>query len=124
MSTAAILLDIEKASDTTWHSGLLYGMSELGFSASLVKVIAFILTNRKFNVFIEGEFSTRREIAAVVPQGFVLTPVLYSLYTNDASAEVGTHLALFADDTSTYLYMRQRSMNVVFSANCNAASLQ
>jgi hypothetical protein len=49
MSTAAVFLDIEKAFDTTWHPGLLYKLSELQFSTSLVKLIAFFLTNRKFN---------------------------------------------------------------------------
>jgi hypothetical protein len=81
----------------------------LDFSTSLVKVIASFLTKRKLRVFIEGEFSTRREIAALVPQGFVLTPVLYSLYINSTSAEVGTHLALFADDTCTYATEKHES---------------
>jgi hypothetical protein len=31
MSTAAVFLDIEKAFDTTWHSGLLYKMSKFEF---------------------------------------------------------------------------------------------
>jgi hypothetical protein len=31
MSTAAVFLDIEEAFDTTWHSGLLYRLSELAF---------------------------------------------------------------------------------------------
>jgi hypothetical protein len=31
MSTAAVFLDIEKAFDKTWHSGLLYNLSELAF---------------------------------------------------------------------------------------------
>jgi hypothetical protein len=30
MSMAAVFLDIEKALDTTWHSGLLYNLSEIG----------------------------------------------------------------------------------------------
>jgi chemotaxis methyl-accepting protein methylase len=32
MSTPAVFLDIEKAFDKTWHSGLLYKLSELEFS--------------------------------------------------------------------------------------------
>jgi hypothetical protein len=45
---------------------------------------------------------------------------LCSLYTDDAPAAPGTHLALFADDTCIYA----RDTYVVYSANCNAASLQ
>jgi hypothetical protein len=50
MSTAAVFLDIEKAFDTTWHNGLLYKLSKINFSASLIKLISFFLSNRKFSV--------------------------------------------------------------------------
>jgi hypothetical protein len=73
MSTAAVFLDTEKAFDTTWRSGLLYKLSELEFSASLIELIASFLTERKFKVFLEGEFS------AGVPQGHVLAAIMYSL---------------------------------------------
>jgi hypothetical protein len=36
MFTAAVFLDIEKAFYTTWHSGLLYKLSNLEFSTSLI----------------------------------------------------------------------------------------
>jgi hypothetical protein len=53
MSTAAVFLDIEKAFDTTWHSGLLYKLSKLEFSNSLTKLIGFFLSERKFRVSVE-----------------------------------------------------------------------
>jgi hypothetical protein len=99
MSTAAVFLDIEEAFDTTWHSDLLYKLSELEFSTSLIKLTASFLTDRKFKVFLEGEFSKQRKIAAWVPQGSVLAQILYSLFIKEASAAPGTHLALFANDT-------------------------
>jgi hypothetical protein len=34
MSIAAVFLDIEKAFDITWHSGLLYKLSKLQFSTN------------------------------------------------------------------------------------------
>jgi hypothetical protein len=102
MSMAAVFLDIKKATDTTWHPGLLYKLSELQFSTSLVKLIASFLSNRKFKVSVAGGLSSTRKVAAGVPQGSVLAPILYSLYINDAPAAPGTHLALFADDTCIY----------------------
>jgi len=39
MSIAAVLLDFEKAFDTTWHPGLLYNPSKLKFPANLIKFI-------------------------------------------------------------------------------------
>jgi hypothetical protein len=56
MWSAAVFLDIGKALDTTWHSGLLYKLSGLEFSKSLIKLIASFLTDRKFEVLVEGKF--------------------------------------------------------------------
>jgi hypothetical protein len=53
MSTAAVLLDIEKTFDTTWHFGLLYKLSELELSTSHSKLTDSFLTNRKFKVLLE-----------------------------------------------------------------------
>jgi hypothetical protein len=44
MSKAAVFSDIEKAFDTTWHSSVLYKLSEMPFSISLIKLIASFLT--------------------------------------------------------------------------------
>jgi hypothetical protein len=97
MLTAAVFLDIDKAFDKTWHSGLLYKLLEL--LTSPIRLTASFLNNRKFKVLVEGEFSTPRAIAAAVTQGSVLAPVLYSLYINNAPAAPGIYLALFVDDT-------------------------
>jgi hypothetical protein len=39
MSAAAVILDIQKASDITWHPSLLYKISKLQFSAKLTNLI-------------------------------------------------------------------------------------
>jgi retron-type reverse transcriptase len=90
---APVFLDIEKAFDTTWHSGLLYKLSNLEFSKSLIKLIGSFLSQRKFSVSVEGEMSTRREMQAGVPQGSVLSPTLFNLYINDDPQTHGVHLA-------------------------------
>jgi hypothetical protein len=81
MSTAAVFLDIEKAFDKIWHLGLLYKLSELKFSISLIKLISSFLSQGKFRVAVEGEMSTPRDIRAEVPQGYVLSPhIVQSIY--------------------------------------------
>jgi hypothetical protein len=102
MSTAAVFLDIEKAFDTTWHSGLLYKLSKLEFSNCLTKLIGSFLSKRKFRVSVESEMSTPREMQAGVPQGSVLFPTLFNLYINDAPQTHGVHMALFVDDACLY----------------------
>jgi hypothetical protein len=39
-----------------------------------------------------------------VPQGSILSPTLYSLYTNDTPQTPGVYLGLFADDTCIQVY--------------------
>jgi hypothetical protein len=107
ISTAAVFLDIEKAFDTTWHPGLLYNLSKLGFSNNLLKLLGSFLSQRKFRVSVEGEMSTPREMQAGVPQGSVLSPTLLNLYINDAPLTRGVHLALFADVTCLYATARK-----------------
>jgi hypothetical protein len=48
MFTVAVFLDIEKAFDTIWHYGLLYKLSELEFSTSVIKLISSFLMEQKF----------------------------------------------------------------------------
>jgi hypothetical protein len=105
MSTASVFVGIEKAFNTTWHYGLLCQLPELEFLTSLIELIAFYLTERKFKVLVEGEAPTPRKMAAGVPQGSVLVPTLRGLYTciNEAPAALGTHPSLFADDTCIYV---------------------
>jgi hypothetical protein len=66
---AAVFFDIEKAFDNTWHSGLLYTLSKLEFSTSLIKLIGSFLSQRKFRVSVEGEMSAPKVMQAGVPQG-------------------------------------------------------
>jgi hypothetical protein len=40
ISMAAVFLDIEKAFDTAWHPGLIYKLSNLEFSTSLIELIS------------------------------------------------------------------------------------
>jgi hypothetical protein len=79
MSTAAVFLDIEKAFDTTWHTGLLYKLAKMEFSVNLIQLISSFLSYRKFTVSVEGELSTPRYMEAGVPQGSVLPLTLYNL---------------------------------------------
>jgi hypothetical protein len=67
-----------------------------------MKLIGSFVTSRKFKIFVEGEFDMPRKIAVVVPQGYILAPVLHCLYINDTLAAPENHLSLFVDDTCIY----------------------
>jgi hypothetical protein len=72
---------MKKAFGTIWHSGILYKLSELEFLTRYIKLIASLLTERKLNVLVEGEFSTSGNTAAGVPQGTHAETMIQQMYS-------------------------------------------
>lgn len=99
--TAAVFLDVKKAFDSVWHTGLLYKISKY-LSPSLTILIASYLQNRTFQVKIDGSLSSTRNAIAGVPQGSVLGPILYCLYMADIPTSTRSSILMYADDTTIY----------------------
>lgn len=95
----AIFLDVQQAFDRVWIPGLLHKISEY-LPVSYIKLLQSYLTHRKFEVHYREAVSNLRPITAGVPQGSVLGPLLYILYTADIPSTNDTELATFADDTA------------------------
>jgi hypothetical protein len=58
------------------------------------------LTDRQFRVAHEEAITEWKDISTGVPQGSVLVPILYLLYTADIPNDENKTLAMFADDTA------------------------
>ena len=102
---AGIYLDIKKAFDSVDHDILLSKLDHYGIRGLPNLWFKNYLSNRKQFTFCNGHSSTLSNISSGVPQGSVLGPLLFLLYTNDMPFSINTksHLNLFADDTSTFL---------------------
>ena len=100
--TALLSLDVSKAFDRVWHDGLLYKMISLDFPKPLVKLLSSYLSDRSFRVKLNGHLSTERPLDAGVPQGSLLSPLLFNIYCSDLPSPIdrNTHLAQYADDTA------------------------
>lgn len=96
----AVYLDVAKAFDKVWHEGLLYKIKSL-LPYNYFRLLRSYLEGRKFLVRINDDTSTLREIKAGVPQGSVLGPILYLIFTNDLPTPSSPRsvIATFADDT-------------------------
>lgn len=95
----AVFLDVQQAFDRVWHQKLIYKLS-LMLPGNYVKILASYVSERYFRVRFEDSFSSFRSICAGVPQGSVLSPLLYSLFTTDIPRpRRGCKLGVFADDT-------------------------
>lgn len=100
--TAAVFLDVSQAFDRVWHDGLLFKLRDFGVPCYLQNIIRSFLEDRTFSVKIGGTLSSSRPIQAGVPQGAILSPLLFNIYTSDLPLENSVKTAVFADDTLVY----------------------
>lgn len=93
-------MDVEKAFDTIWHKGLIYKMIQSNIPKYLCRIISDFLEERQFIVSVNGTFSSPRTITSGLPQGSILSPLLYSFYVSDFTSLQYVKTAYYADDTA------------------------
>ncbi len=96
---SAVFLDIEAAFDRVWHDGLLFKIKRC-LPGRIYLLLKSYLESRSIFVEHQGESSTIWKIHASVPQGSVLGPMPYCLYTMDIQVAEETTIATFADDAA------------------------
>ena len=101
-----ILLDLSAAFDTVEHELLIDDLKYAAIEGDVLKWFRSYLTERKYYVTINGEKSETKSLQRGVPQGSVLGPILFSVYTLELSyilEEHGVKYKLFADDTQFFI---------------------
>ena len=83
LDVCSVSLDISKAFDRVWHEGLLYKLRRNGISGRLLLLIESFLANRKQRTVLNGKLSKWGSITAGAPQGSILGPLFFLLYSND-----------------------------------------
>jgi hypothetical protein len=95
-----VFLDVSKAFDRVWHSGLLNKLRCMGIEGRLFDWLCDYLSDRKIRVVINGQKSDWLKPNAGVPQGSILGPLLFLVFINDITNNIESNINLFADDTS------------------------
>uniref|UniRef100_A0A7I4XVS2 Reverse transcriptase domain-containing protein n=1 Tax=Haemonchus contortus TaxID=6289 RepID=A0A7I4XVS2_HAECO len=105
LSCDVIYFDFAKAFDRVSHRKLIVKLKTLKFHPIITNWISEYLSDRTFQVKIGQSFSEVRRVISGVPQGGVLSPVLFNVFTAelpDMLREVGVTPKVYADDIKIY----------------------
>ncbi|GFX16894.1 probable RNA-directed DNA polymerase from transposon BS [Trichonephila clavipes] len=102
--TLAVFLDISAAFDRVWRQKLVHTIQGTGINGKALLWINDFLRGRKFSVRFNGALSESRRMWAGVPQGSVLSPLLFLIFMNTIHHHIhpDTNIACYADDIAIW----------------------
>ncbi|KAF2350171.1 Reverse transcriptase domain [Trinorchestia longiramus] len=93
-----LFVDFSSAFDTVRSMVVLYKSSLCGVWETMLRWLQAYLKDRSFKVFMKGTFSSERIARSGVPQGAVLSPLLFNIMMYDMPVEEGICSCEYADD--------------------------
>ncbi|EYC13222.1 hypothetical protein Y032_0044g1043 [Ancylostoma ceylanicum] len=105
-----VYFDFAKAFDRVSIGKLLLKIDALGFHPKITMWLKEFLNDRTFQVNVNGVFSDVRKATSGVPQGGVLSPVLFNIYTAEVPKileKEGVSCKQYADDIKIYSNISQ-----------------
>ena len=119
-----ILLDSSAAFDTVDHTVLLEKLeADFFITGDALEMIKSYLSKRKFSTKVNKTTSSQRDLLYGVPQGSLLGPLLYIMYTKEVEKLVLDHninIHMYADDCQLYTSFDENQLGTIKSKveNC------
>ena len=107
-------MDLSAAFDTIDHELFLNYLIALGLSGAVLNWFKSYLTDRFFKVVIGKEVSDQGKMKTGVPQGSVLGPLFFTIYTAELSyllGDLGVSFHSYADDTQIYFRISDANLD-------------
>ena len=95
------------------HSGLLFKLRYICVGGSALSVCREFLSNRRQRVVVDCATSKRTPIISGIPQGSVLGPLLFVLYTSEIFELVENRLYAYADDSTFLAVVRSQQTDLL-----------
>ena len=95
-----IQLDFSAAFDRVNHRALIHQLQCLGIGGSFLNICREFLSDRRQTVVVDGSVSSSVKIVSGVPQGSVLGPILFILYTSGLFTITENKFVGYADDST------------------------
>ena len=120
LGVCLILLDLSATFDTVDHTILLTFLKEhIGLGGLALDLLKSYLTGRTQCVSIKGVLSELHELAYGVPQGSVLGPIEFCIYTTPLGAilkHYKINYRIYADDTQIYCSFEVNSLDDILGS--------
>ena len=107
------------------HRCLLYKLMSISVGGRFLFLVSEFLSGRRQRVCLDSKAIASVDVVSGVPQGSVLGPLLFTLYSSELFHIVGNHIVGYADDTMIYAVIPRPLSHpqVMKSLNQNLAAI-
>ncbi len=114
-----VQLDFSAAFDRVNHAGLLRKLQSFGVGGPVLSILTQFLTHRTHRVCVDSCYSDWYSVHSGVPQGSVLGPLLFNVYTSDLLQITSNPIYGYADDVTLVATVESPNSRLDVSTSLN-----